>query len=282
MTSLLRVACAEFTATPDTAANMAAVTDFTRQAIADGAALVAFPENVGLMAGKKDMRAQAKAEADHLALAHFRGLAAETGTWLLAGSLAVALDEGRLANRSFLIDGAGNVVATYDKIHMFDVDLDGGESYRESESYRPGSSACIAPSPWGPIGLTVCYDLRFPSLYRALAQAGARLITIPSAFTVPTGAAHWHVLIRARAIETGCFVLAPAQTGTHYGRRQTYGHSLIVDPWGEVLAEGTTEPGVIVADLNLSKIDEARAMVPSLRHDRTYAPPPDRVADAAE
>ncbi|HYD99546.1 MAG TPA: carbon-nitrogen hydrolase family protein, partial [Alphaproteobacteria bacterium] len=185
----------------------------------------------------------------------------------------VLLEDGRVANRLFVIDPQGEIRARYDKIHMFDVDLAGGESYRESATFRPGEQAVLAQTPWGGLGMTVCYDLRFPHLYRALAQAGARLLAVPAAFTVPTGRAHWHVLLRARAIETGCFVIAPAQTGTHDAGRQTYGHSLIVDPWGEVLADGGGEPGFVTADLDLGRIDEARGMVPALRHDRPFAPP---------
>jgi predicted amidohydrolase len=172
-------------------------------------------------------------------------------------------------------------VATYDKIHMFDVDLVEGESYRESRTYRPGESGCVAETPWAPIGMTVCYDMRFPYLYRTLAHAGAKVLTVPSAFTRPTGRAHWHVLLRARAIETGCFVIAPAQCGEHAGGRETYGHSIIIDPWGEVLAEAGDEPGVIVADIDLARIDEVRQMVPSLSHDRPFEAPRKVVATPA-
>ena len=164
-------------------------------------------------------------------------------------------------------------MAKYDKIHMFDVDLEEGESYRESNRFRPGERAVVADTPWGPMGMTICYDMRFPYLYRTLAQAGARILTVPSSFTQPTGRAHWHTLLRCRAIETGCFVIAPAQCGDHEDGRKTYGHSLIISPWGEVLAEAGEEPGVIVADLDLSKVDEARSMVPALTHDRAFAAP---------
>ena len=206
-------------------------------------------------------------------LPRYRSLARETGAWLLLGSMAVKVGEERCANRSLLIDPGGAVVARYDKIHMFDVDLEGGESYRESRRYRPGGEAVVADTPWGRIGMTVCYDMRFPSLYRDLAQAGADYLTVPSAFARPTGSAHWHVLLRARAIETGCFVFAPAQCGEHAEGRKTFGHSLIVDPWGEVLADGGEEPGVVTADIDPAKVREARRMVPSLGHDRPYAPP---------
>ena len=211
--------------------------------------------------------------------------------WLLIGSVAVDIarepgvpeGERRLANRSYLIDAQGAIVARYDKIHMFDVDLAGGESYRESNAFRPGGEAVLAPTPWGVLGMTVCYDLRFPQLYRGLAQEGADFLAIPSAFTVPTGKAHWHVLLRARAIETGCFVLAPAQWGEHAEGRHTYGHSLIVDPWGEVLADAGEGVGIVSARIDPARIAEARRMVPSLRHDRTFATPaPSPRALAAE
>src|SRR5207247_624333 len=189
--------------------------------------------------------------------------------------------EERLANRSFLIDPAGAIVARYDKIHMFDIDLPGGESYRESNAYRPGGGTVVAETPWGRLGMSVCYDVRFPHLYRALAQAGADFLTVPSVFTVPTGRAHWHVLVRARAIETGCFVFAPAQTGVHAEGRLTYGHSLIVAPWGEVLADAGEEVGFITAQIDPARIEEVRAMVPALRHDRSFAPPASRLVQAA-
>ncbi|HET8728333.1 MAG TPA: carbon-nitrogen hydrolase family protein, partial [Alphaproteobacteria bacterium] len=193
------------------------------------------------------------------------------------GSLAIRLDGDRVANRSLLFDPAGRIVASYDKIHMFDVDLAGGESYRESATFRPGERAVVAPVavPGGSagLGLTVCYDVRFAYLYRALAQAGADILSVPAAFTVPTGRAHWHVLLRARAIETGCFVIAPAQTGEHDRGRRTYGHSLIVSPWGEVLADAGEEVGFVTADLDLSLVGQARTMVPALGHDRGFEGP---------
>jgi predicted amidohydrolase len=191
----------------------------------------------------------------------------------LIGSMQIKIDATACANRSFLFDPQGRVVARYDKIHMFDVDLDGGESYRESRRFRAGDRAVLADTPWGKIGLTVCYDVRFAYLYRALAQAGASFIAVPSAFTVPTGKAHWSTLLRARAIETGCFVFAPAQCGLHAEGRRTYGHSLIVAPWGDVLAEAGEEPGVIHADIDPAKVEEARRMVPALRHDRRFSGP---------
>jgi predicted amidohydrolase len=206
-------------------------------------------------------------------LAALRDLAGELGVWLLAGSLVVRLAADRLANRSYLIGPGGDISARYDKIHMFDVEIPDGQSYRESRAYRPGGRAVTADLPWGRLGLTVCYDLRFPQLFRALAKGGADFISVPSAFTKFTGRAHWHVLLRARAIETGCFVFAPAQCGTHAEGRKTYGHSLIVAPWGEVLAEGGEEPGLITAEIDPAEIGKARAMVPSLTHDRPFEGP---------
>ncbi|HEX2151806.1 MAG TPA: carbon-nitrogen hydrolase family protein, partial [Stellaceae bacterium] len=210
-----------------------------------------------------------------------RELARETAAWLLLGSLVIDQagepgadpGESRLANRSFLIDSTGAIVARYDKIHMFDIDLPGGESYRESNAYSPGGHTVVAETPWGRLGMSVCYDLRFPHLYRALAQAGADFLSVPSVFTVPTGRAHWHVLLRARAIENGVFVFAPAQWGEHAGGRRSYGHSLIVDPWGEVLADGGEETGIVTARIDPARVAEARRSVPSLTHDRAFTPP---------
>jgi predicted amidohydrolase len=203
-------------------------------------------------------------------LATFRELARALGLYLHIGSLAVKASPDKAANRSFLIDPRGEIVARYDKIHMFDVNLKGGESYRESNNFRPGDLAVVTDLPWGRLGLTICYDLRFPALYRALAEAGAAFLTVPSAFTRQTGEAHWHVLLRARAIETGCFVFAAAQGGKHENGRETYGHSLVIDPWGRILAEGDTEPGVIFADIDPAQVAAARARIPSLDHGRRF------------
>jgi len=274
MSAAFKVACVQLNAARDIAPNIAAASALIREAKAQGAAFILTPENTGMIEPKRpQMLEKAKPEAEHPAIPAFSALAAELGVWLLIGSLQIKLDAATCANRSFLFDDRGRIAARYDKIHMFDVDLKGGESYRESKTFRPGDRAVIADAPWGKVGLTVCYDLRFASLYRALAQAGASFLTVPSAFTVPTGQAHWHTLLRARAIETGSFVFAPAQCGEHAEGRKTYGHSLIVAPWGEVLADGGEEPGVITADIDPAKVAEARAMIPALTHDRRFSGP---------
>ena len=275
MSRVFTAACLQLNSARETAPNIAAASDLIRRAREAGAELIMTPEVSDMMEPKRALRLEkAKDEATHPMLAAFRELARETGAWLLLGSAVVRRpDDERLANRSFLIAPDGRVVQRYDKIHMFDVELPGGESYRESNAFRPGEAAALAQLPWGVLGMTVCYDLRFPHLYRALAQAGADFLAIPSAFTVPTGRAHWHVLMRARAIETGCFVFAPAQWGEHAEGRKTYGHSLIVAPWGEILAEAEDGVGFIAAEIDPAKIAEARRAVPSLRHDRPFAPP---------
>jgi deaminated glutathione amidase len=274
MSGAFRVACVQLNAARDIAPNIAAATALIRAAKAQGANFILTPENTGMIEPKRpQMLEKAKPEAEHPAIPAFSALAAEFGVWLLIGSLQIKLDAATCANRSFLFDANGRVAARYDKIHMFDVDLQGGESYRESRTFRPGDRAVLADTPWGKVGLTVCYDLRFAYLYRALAQAGASFLTVPSAFTVPTGQAHWHTLLRARAIETGSFVFAPAQCGEHAEGRKTYGHSLIVAPWGEVLADGGEEPGVITAEIDPAKVAEARAMIPALTHDRRFSGP---------
>ena len=250
-----------------------------RRAAKGGAIYVQTPENTGLMELKPELvLAAAETEERSAPLARLRALARELGIFLHIGSLAVKLDETRVANRSYVIDPEGRVAARYDKLHMFDVDLPGGESYRESQYFRPGEKAVVADLPFGRLGLSICYDLRFPALYRALAAAGATFIAVPSAFTRQTGEAHWHVLIRARAIETGAFVLAATQGGLHENGRATYGHSLIVSPWGEVLAEGGEDPCVVFADIDLAASDEARARIPALKHGRGLEV---EIADAA-
>jgi predicted amidohydrolase len=214
--------------------------------------------------------AAAESESGNAALQQFADLAKELAVWLHIGSMVVKASAEKLANRSFLISPAGEVTARYDKIHMFDVDLPNGEVYRESANYEPGTRAVVAPLPWGGLGLSICYDLRFPYLYRALAQAGASFLAVPAAFTRLTGEAHWVALLRARAIEAQCYVLAAAQGGLHEHGRETFGHSLVVSPWGHVLAEGGVHPSVIFADIELSTIGDVRSRVPSLRHDREF------------
>ena len=277
MTSF-KAACIQITAGREIEPNIAAARELVRRARDAGAELIMTPEVSDMIEPQRQARLEkARDEASHPMLAAFRDLARETGAYLLLGSLMIRVpDDERLANRSFLIAPNGTVLARYDKIHMFDVDLAGGESYRESAAFRPGEGTALAALPWGVLGLTVCYDLRFPYLYRALAQGGADFLSIPSAFTVPTGRAHWHVLLRARAIETGCFVFAPAQCGTHAEGRRTYGHSLIVAPWGEVLAEAEDGVGFITAEIDPAKVAEARRAVPSLSHDRPFRPPEKR------
>ena len=251
--------------------NVTAATDLIRRAKRDGADYIQTPEMTTLMElDRSRLLAAARPEAGNPALAHFQKLAHELGVWLHIGSMAILVESERLANRSFLISPAGGIAARYDKIHMFDVDLGGGESYQESANYRPGSHAVLADLPWGPLGLTICYDLRFPQLYRALARAGARFLAIPSAFTRPTGMAHWHMLLRARAIESQAYVFAAAQGGAHENGRETFGHSIVVSPWGELLAEGGVHPTVIVADVELQLLEDVRRRVPSLQHDRAF------------
>jgi predicted amidohydrolase len=272
MTETFKVACVQLTSARDFAPSIAAAGDLIRAARDAGADFITTPECVTMLEPSgKLVREKTPGETDHPGLAAFRELAQETGAWLLAGSLFVKLDGGKLANRSYLFDPAGTVIATYDKIHMFDVDIGDGQTYRESDTFQSGTESIVAELPWGRLGLTICYDVRFPYLHRALAKAGADFISVPAAFTKVTGEAHWHVLLRARAIETGCFVFAPAQCGTHAEGRQTFGHSLVVAPWGEVLADGGEEPGVIVVEIDPAKVAEARGKVPSLNHDRPFS-----------
>src|SRR6516165_6137990 len=252
-------------------ANFDVAAALIREAKAGGADYVQTPEMSNIMeTDRVRFFAALSPEEDDLMLAGMRELARSCGLYVHLGSLAVRASADKAANRSFLIDPHGEIVARYDKIHMFDVDLANGESYRESRNYRPGDLAIAADLPWGRLGLTVCYDLRFPALYRALAEAGCSFLAIPSAFTQQTGEAHWHVLNRARAIENGAFVLAAAQGGQHENGRETFGHSLIVDPWGRILAEGDTEPGVILAVIDPAEVTAARAKIPSLQHGRRF------------
>ena len=253
-------------------ANLEQGTKLIRQAAAEGADYVQTPEVSNMIqANRKALFEHLATAEDDLSLKAYRALAQELKIHLHIGSLALRFSPEKAVNRSFLIGPDGMVLASYDKIHMFDIDLPGGESYRESANYQPGETAVISDLPWGRIGLTICYDMRFPSLYRALAESGASFLTMPSAFTKPTGEAHWHVLLRSRAIENGAFVFAAAQGGTHESKRLTYGHSLIVDPWGEILAEGGVDPGVILAKIDPAKVADARGKIPSLQHGRRFS-----------
>ncbi len=266
-----RAACVQLRSTDDVAENIASTSALIREAKALGAQFVATPENTTLMAPDGGAKIERSfAEDDDPALPAFRALAEELGIWLLIGSLAIKVSDSQTANRSFLFDPKGRIVARYDKIHLFDVDLPSGERYRESKTVAAGRQVVTAALDWGTLGLSVCYDLRFPQLYRTLAKQGAFIFSVPSAFTETTGKAHWHVLLRARAIENGAFAIAPAQGGTHANGRKTYGHSLIVSPWGEVMAEADVDPGVIVADIDPQASAEARARIPSLAHDRPF------------
>jgi predicted amidohydrolase len=254
--------------------NLKEVTALIREAKARGADYVQTPEMTNILAANREALFKVIEDEDHDAsLAAYRELARELRIFLHLGSLAIKATPDRAANRGFLINPKGDIVARYDKIHMFDVNLANGESYRESNSYQPGEIAVLTDTPWGRIGLTICYDMRFPSLYRALAESGAAFLTMPSAFTKPTGEAHWHVLLRSRAIENGAFVFAAAQAGTHESKRVTYGHSLIVDPWGEILAEGDVEVGLITATIDPAKVTDARSKIPSLQHGRRFSMP---------
>ncbi|PZQ52709.1 MAG: amidohydrolase [Rhodovulum sulfidophilum] len=284
----MRVALVQLCSGDDPAANLPVTERLVREAAAGGAALVVTPEVTNIVSSSRArQKAMLHHEEEDTTLARLSAVAGELGIWLVIGSLAILTHDadGRFANRSFLIAPDGSIAARYDKIHMFDVALEKGESYRESAGFRPGTRAVIADLPGARLGLTICYDMRFAALYRALGQAGADIITVPAAFTVPTGRAHWQTLLRARAIETGCFVLAAAQSGHHATtegpERRTYGHSLIVGPWGEILAEAPDGPGVIFADLDLSEVAKVRAMVPQLGHDRAFDLPAPAPAEAA-
>ena len=269
---ILRVACIQPNAKPDLSANLDEVEHWIRAAHADGAGFIATPENTsGMYPDRRALLASALPEDGHPAIARFAALAEKTGAWLLAGSITVKLTDEKLANRSLLFAPSGRIVARYDKIHMFDADPTDGQAYRESATFQPGDKAVVAETDFGKVGLSICYDVRFPALYNALAQGGATLITVPAAFTVPTGKAHWHVLLRARAIETGAFVVAPGQVGEHAGGRFTYGHSLIVAPWGEMLADGGEVEGFVAADCDMDRVTKARQMIRSLHHTRPFA-----------
>lgn len=269
-----KAACVQLNSGNDMSANVSAASVAVRAAAGQGAQLIMLPEYAALLDGSgRTMRDNSYPEAEHPALSAFQLLARETQAWLLVGSLTLKVDGERMANRSYLLAADGAVVARYDKIHMFDVTLPSGKVIRESGAYRPGEHGVIATTPWGDVGMTVCYDLRFPHLYRALAKAGAIFLAVPSSFQRETGVAHWHALLRARAIENLSYVFAPAMCGEHPGNRATYGHSLIIDPWGKILAELGDEPGIAIADIDPDEVARVRGMLPSLEHDRAFASP---------
>jgi deaminated glutathione amidase len=267
----MRIAIVQMRSGIGPAANAATLVSALEKAAEGGAKIAFTPEMTGLI-DRSRARAAASivAEGEDIVLAAAREAAARLGLWVHLGSLALRPggDETRFANRGFLIDAKGAIRARYDKIHLFDVDLPSGESWRESAAYAPGARAVVADTPAGRVGLTICYDLRFPDLYRSLSDAGAAILSVPAAFTVPTGAAHWHVLLRARAIEAGCYVVAAAQVGVHEDGRETFGHSLMIDPWGEILLDMGNEPGVGFAEIDAERIADVRARIPALRHRR--------------
>lgn len=263
--------CIQTNATPDVSANIKTACDLVRGAHAKGAKLVLMPENVAMMDfGRPNILAKSFPEDKHPALPVFSDLARDLGIWLHGGSLQILLADQMVANRTYVFNPKGETVASYDKIHMFDVDLDGGESYRESQTFKPGERAVMAQTDMGGLGLAICYDLRFPHLFRAYGKAGAIMMCAPAAFTKQTGEAHWHVLQRARAIENGAYMLSPAQCGTHAGGRQTYGHAVIISPWGEVLADAGDEVGFITAAIDPKEALAARKKIPALSHDRPF------------
>ena len=270
----MRAAIFQMTSGIDPAVNASAMTDMIARAAGEGADMVFTPEMAGYLdRDRQRAAATLKSEADDPVLARICEAAAKHGIWVHIGSLPLKDEraDGRWTNRSFMIDAAGEVRARYDKIHLFDVDLATGESWRESSVYGPGERAVVVDTPWARMGMTVCYDMRFPDLYRALTDAGASVLLMPAAFTVPTGQAHWHILLRARAIEAGCFVIAAAQAGRHADGRETYGHSLIVDPWGDVLLDMGAESGMALADIDFARVEDVRAKIPALANRRTIA-----------
>jgi len=271
MRETIRAACVQMRSSDDIQENLKTASGLIREAHGKGARFIGTPENTCLMAPDGGAKLEKSFTEDKdPALPQFCRLAEQLGIWLLVGSLAIKVAHNKTANRSFFIGPNGRILARYDKIHLFDVNLPSGESYKESNTVAPGTNLALVTLLWGKVGMTVCYDLRFPQLHRALAKAGADILTVPAAWTETTGKAHWEVLVRARAIETGCFVFAPTQGGLHANGRRTYGHSLIIAPWGDVIAEGGVDPGVIIADLDLNKVDEARARIPALTHDRAF------------
>ena len=272
MASSFVAACVQLNAKRELEANLPDIRAGILDAAGQSASLITLPECTAMLEPDSDrLRSAAPTEDRHPTLDLVQTLATDTGAWILLGSAAILLEGGKIANRSYLFDGNGSVRASYDKIHMFDVELGDGQHYRESETYAPGRQAVLAELPWGNLGMTICYDLRFAYLYRTLAHAGADFLAVPAAFTQVSGEAHWHILQRARAIETGCYVIAAAQCGTHAEDRKTYGHSLIVDPWGAVLADGGENVGVITAEIDAAQVAEARRKIPALTHDKVIA-----------
>ncbi|WP_137391820.1 carbon-nitrogen hydrolase family protein [Rhodoligotrophos defluvii] len=266
-------ACVQMCSGRNVEANIEAAVELVTDAAMAGASFIATPEMTSIMENDRPrLLASLKPQDEDPALHRLSALARELSVWLLIGSLPIRQGE-KAVNRSFLIDPQGAIAARYDKIHMFDVDLANGESYRESASFVAGEESVMADLPWCQLGMTICYDVRFPQLYRVLAESGASVFSVPAAFTKQTGEAHWHVLQRARAIENGAFVIAPAQGGRHENKRETYGHSLIVSPWGEILAEAGTEPGIILAEIDLILVAQARERIPSLKNGRAFSCP---------
>jgi len=271
MTAILKTACIQCSAAFDVAENMKVIEAMIREAAGKGAQLIATPENTDRLGGDPAVKLKsAYTQEEHPFITLISKLAAELKVWILIGSFSIKLDGDKLANREFLFSPDGKIVSTYNKIHLFDVDLPNGDKYRESDLFSGGDKLVLADMEGIRLGLTICYDVRFSHLYRALAKAGAQILSIPAAFTVPTGEAHWEVLLRARAIETGSFVIAAAQTGTHEGGRKTWGHSMIIDPWGKILAQAGTEIGIIYADLDMADVTKARTAIPALQHDKIF------------
>lgn len=272
MPTIFKAACIQNTATRDVKANIDWVCERIVEAHSEGADFIALPETVGLIEPVNEQISDRCFEQDKdTGLSAFRAQARELEVSILVGSQLIKTGDGKIVNRSFLLNDRGEISAHYDKLHLFDIELSNGEFYRESEVVAPGDKAVVATTPWGKLGMTVCYDLRFAALYRALAQNGAQFITIPAAFTQTTGRAHWQTLVCARAIETGSYIIAPNQCGHHVDRRASWGHSLIVDPWGKVLADGGIDPGIVYAKIDLSNVHSARSRIPALTHDRAFS-----------
>lgn len=271
--TLLNCACIQLRSSDDVEENIETVSKLIRMAADEGAKFILTPENTGFLDIRKGAaKKKVVEEKDDRCLLALKSLANELGIWLQIGSLAVRLPNSlKFANRSFLINPVGEVVARYDKIHMFDVDVGDGQSYRESNSYQAGNQSILVDLPFSNLGMSICYDLRFPALFRKMAQAGANLITLPAAFTQLTGQAHWHSLLRARAIENGVFIMAAAQGGKHRDGRETFGHSMIISPWGEMLAEADANPCVISAEIDLGEVDHVRGKIPSLQNEKSYS-----------